>query len=362
MEGTGYKTIVIPDADVREEYRLVVTGTGDGTVDIVAQVPDADHGTRQYIRYEEIPVNPQMRAMLDIVPFQPYESVPETGSVRDNTAALIIDSDGDGFFETEAVPGQASLTAISPLPVPESFVPVPSPTATATRTTSYTVYHTLTVTTEGSGAVTPSEGTHSYRENDTVALTAVPDKGWAFAGWEGDISGADASTRIVMDRDITVTARFTRLATVTAVDQENAPSVQESIQSITSRTGLRQSFVPAFPNITAVEVYIETVGSASYAAAEIILNIYDAQENLLASARMPVTDEDGDWVRYELKDSLEVSPGQTCYLELVNLDNSSSGWACGGDTYGAGSASVGGKPLPGDFFFRTFGPTTVSVD
>ena len=39
-EGTAYKTILIPDADETEEYRVVARGTGTGTMDLKAQMPD----------------------------------------------------------------------------------------------------------------------------------------------------------------------------------------------------------------------------------------------------------------------------------------------------------------------------------
>ncbi|MDG5814867.1 hypothetical protein QA601_07255 [Chitinispirillales bacterium ANBcel5] len=64
----------------------------------------------------------------------------------------------------------------------------------------------LSVTTEGSGTVTPDSGTFSY--GDSVTLTATPDAGWFFYGWSGDISGDENPVTIIMDSDKSVEARF----------------------------------------------------------------------------------------------------------------------------------------------------------
>jgi uncharacterized repeat protein (TIGR02543 family) len=67
----------------------------------------------------------------------------------------------------------------------------------------------LTVRVEGGGSTTPSAGRHSYRGDRAVDLEAVPDDGWEFIGWEGDVADSnDAVTTVIMDGDKTVTARF----------------------------------------------------------------------------------------------------------------------------------------------------------
>jgi uncharacterized repeat protein (TIGR02543 family) len=67
----------------------------------------------------------------------------------------------------------------------------------------------LTVRVDGGGSTTPTAGSHSYRGDRTVDLEAIPNDGWEFIEWEGDVTDSgDATTTVTMDRDKTVTARF----------------------------------------------------------------------------------------------------------------------------------------------------------
>jgi len=67
--------------------------------------------------------------------------------------------------------------------------------------------YSLTVDVEGDGVVELS-ASGPYAFGDTVELTAVPDAGWAFSGWSGDLSGSANPTSIVIDYDKSVTATF----------------------------------------------------------------------------------------------------------------------------------------------------------
>ncbi len=71
--------------------------------------------------------------------------------------------------------------------------------------------YTLTTNVEpsGGGSVT-ADHDGPYEINDIVALTAVPNAGWAFDGWSGDLTGSDNPTSITMDGDKSVTAHFIR--------------------------------------------------------------------------------------------------------------------------------------------------------
>lgn len=70
----------------------------------------------------------------------------------------------------------------------------------------------LTMAVNGSGGVTPPVGAHTYAVGTIVDITAVPDAGWKFDGWTGDVttvnSTAALSTNITMNGDYTVTASF----------------------------------------------------------------------------------------------------------------------------------------------------------
>ena len=69
--------------------------------------------------------------------------------------------------------------------------------------------YALTVVTNGQGSVTLAPAGGVYDSGTTVQLTPVPEAGWNFSGWSGDLSGSDNPAQIVMNGDKTVTATFT---------------------------------------------------------------------------------------------------------------------------------------------------------
>ncbi len=80
--------------------------------------------------------------------------------------------------------------------------------------------YTLTAT-AADGSVTKSPDKASYKHGETVTLEAVPDKGYSFTNWSGDLSGGTNPATLVMDADKSVTAGLaakTYTLTATAVD------------------------------------------------------------------------------------------------------------------------------------------------
>lgn len=72
----------------------------------------------------------------------------------------------------------------------------------------------LIINIEGDGKVTqdfvlPQMTTTEYPFETSVQLTAVPDEGWDFEEWSGDVSGSDENITIEMDGDKEITANFT---------------------------------------------------------------------------------------------------------------------------------------------------------
>jgi len=109
-EGTDYKTILIPGADVTDEYTVFVQGTDSGTMDLKAQVPDTQNRVRRFLQYVDVPITPRTAARASIKPELPRMMMPEVAvarpaNVRDEITVLEIDSDGDGAFEIESRPG-----------------------------------------------------------------------------------------------------------------------------------------------------------------------------------------------------------------------------------------------------------------
>jgi uncharacterized repeat protein (TIGR02543 family) len=69
---------------------------------------------------------------------------------------------------------------------------------------------------EGGGSITRVPGKTKYDSGETVTLTAVPNTGWAFAGWAGDVAAGDVKNPIItvtMTAEKSVTAKFKLSAT-----------------------------------------------------------------------------------------------------------------------------------------------------
>jgi hypothetical protein len=66
--------------------------------------------------------------------------------------------------------------------------------------------YTLTTEVVGSGSVIPDGGT--YKKGTNVTITAIPDPGWQFHHWEGDLSGSNNPAAVVMSTDKHVIAVF----------------------------------------------------------------------------------------------------------------------------------------------------------
>ncbi|MFC1906964.1 hypothetical protein ACFLW8_02650 [Chloroflexota bacterium] len=72
--------------------------------------------------------------------------------------------------------------------------------------------HTLTVNVDGNGITTPSAGEHTYADGAVVDVTAIPDKGWQFDGWSGNVAGpTSASSTATIESDMTITAQFSEV-------------------------------------------------------------------------------------------------------------------------------------------------------
>lgn len=73
--------------------------------------------------------------------------------------------------------------------------------------------HMLTVEEpEGEGSVEPAPGDHMYVEGSNVDLLAIPEYGWDFSHWEGDVhEPGQMQTTIQMDEDKTIKAHFVPL-------------------------------------------------------------------------------------------------------------------------------------------------------
>jgi len=68
--------------------------------------------------------------------------------------------------------------------------------------------YSLSVSVTGSGTVSKEPDETEYAEGSSVVLTATPEAGWGFSGWQGDLTGTANPVTLTMDMDKTVTAVF----------------------------------------------------------------------------------------------------------------------------------------------------------
>jgi len=103
---------------------------------------------------------------------------------------------------------QGDLTG-STNPAPVTMNADKTITAVFTQIPIPPVTHTLAVTVQGQGSVSPSGGT--YNEGTAVTLTATPAAGWQFDHWQGDLTGSTNPASVTMNADKTITAVFTQI-------------------------------------------------------------------------------------------------------------------------------------------------------
>ena len=59
---------------------------------------------------------------------------------------------------------------------------------------------------------TPAGSNNSYEEGTVIDITAIPDSGWQFDIWTGDVDDVgSANTTVTMDSDKTVSADFSQV-------------------------------------------------------------------------------------------------------------------------------------------------------
>jgi uncharacterized repeat protein (TIGR02543 family) len=96
----------------------------------------------------------------------------------------------------------------------------------------------------GAGTVTRNPNNSYYAKGSSVQLTATPNTGYKFVGWEGDASGSTSPVTVTMNKDLTVTAKFQLMSgdgTVNLLKDGDFPSSsvfsQETNFIIETRTG-----------------------------------------------------------------------------------------------------------------------------
>ena len=107
-----------------------------------------------------------------------------------------------------------SWASLAPLAEHEWYVTVSDAEFTTTSpswtfTTRAALQYTLTTTPGTGGSITRDPDQATYDAGTVVTLTAVPNSGYSFTSWGGDLGGSTSPTTITMDGNKSVTATFT---------------------------------------------------------------------------------------------------------------------------------------------------------
>lgn len=74
------------------------------------------------------------------------------------------------------------------------------------------IMYTLYMSTNGNGSTSLKSGNFTYAEGTVVDIVAIPDKGWQFDGWTGNVPDTDSDNiNLLMDSDKEITANFSKL-------------------------------------------------------------------------------------------------------------------------------------------------------
>jgi hypothetical protein len=79
---------------------------------------------------------------------------------------------------------------------------------TVTARFSDPVYYTLLVDIDGLGEVDVDPNEDQYLHGSPVTLQAVPEPGWIFLSWSGDLTGNQSPVEVLVTSDLMITANF----------------------------------------------------------------------------------------------------------------------------------------------------------
>ena len=79
---------------------------------------------------------------------------------------------------------------------------------TVTARFSDPVYYTLQVDVHGLGVVNVEPDLDEYLHGSLVTLQAVPESGWLFSSWSGDLTGGQSPVVLLVTTDLAITANF----------------------------------------------------------------------------------------------------------------------------------------------------------
>jgi len=75
-------------------------------------------------------------------------------------------------------------------------------------------YYGLIINIIGQGTTNPVPGIHGYYGGTQINITALPDPGWNFSHWSGEVNGSQNPITITVNSDKNITAHFTKITQI----------------------------------------------------------------------------------------------------------------------------------------------------
>ena len=215
-----------------------------------------------------------------------------------------------------------------------------SDSVTATPTPVQIKEHTLSLKSTGGGKIiSPVNLTSSHQLDAQVVIEAVPDVGFAFTGWTGDIAGlVDAfspSTSLTIKGDTALTANFARVYTLTIRTFGGAiKSPGESSHSYPAGTVVDLHVTPdkgyEFVNWTGDTTGIEDTKSARTTIT--INKDCSITANFARIYKLTVNKPTGGWITKPGEGSFTLREGTAIDIQAIpDTGYIFAGWTCAGN-------------------------------
>ena len=240
---------------------------------------------------------------------------------------------------------QVTVESGKPPGEPVSSAATPTPSGkTATPTSAYTL---VRKSSKGGSISRPTESTASFAAGSVVDLAAIPDSGYAFSGWTGDITNlADskaASTTLTIKGNTTIMANFVQTYVLT-IRTRGGSIVKpgESTHAYAAGSVVELSAKPdngyIFVNWTG-----DTASVADPKSAETTITIKansTITANFIYLYKLTVKSVTGGWVLKPGEGIFSYNDGTS--LDLLAVPDSGylfAGWTCDGNTIADSSAA-----------------------
>jgi len=204
--------------------------------------------------------------------------------------------------------------------------------------------YTLNVTILGNGNVTRNPEQTTYAQGATVNLTAIPDTGWNFSEWSGDLSGSNNPDTITMTGNKNVTAIFTELIidSIRITHKLGNEILNQSISTGFNLTGYAEA---VYGNLDFISVNWSVINSGSSASTNPITGSSSTFYSGLSNGTAIWTIDDGnghsDSVEFTINSSLySIMFYQGWNLVTVPFDNTLSAETLGQNISGCTVVSM----------------------